>query len=99
MYCIGKEFYFLVLYNLWDLFVGYFCMCVYGYNYIVMLEFVFEELDVIGFIVDFKELNVLWDWIDDNLDYCYLNDVFDYLNVMIEWFCKVIYDWCKECWY
>lgn len=98
MYRIGKEFYFSASHHLTDLPEGHPCTRMHGHNYVVTLELASEELDATGFIVDFKELNVFRDWIDENLDHRHLNDVFDHPNVTTEWLCKTLYDWCKARW-
>ena len=99
MYRIGKEFYFSASHQLTDLPEGHPCTNLHGHNYVVTLELASDQLDEVGFIVDFKELDALKHWIDTTLDHRHLNDVFDHPNVTTEWLCKVIYDWCKERWH
>ncbi|WP_370227300.1 6-carboxytetrahydropterin synthase QueD [Cognatishimia sp.] len=98
MYRIGKEFYFSASHQLKGLPEGHPCTNLHGHNYIVTLELASADLDEVGFIVDFKELDALKHWIDTTLDHKHLNDVFEVDNVSTEWLCKVIYDWCKERW-
>lgn len=75
MYRIVKEFSFSVLYCLFGLVMDYFCGCIYGYNYVIIVELVVVMLNVQGFVCEYVELWLLRDYLDDQLDYWYLNDV------------------------
>ncbi len=98
MYRIAKDFHFSASHELKGLPEGHPCARLHGHNYLVTVELASETLDEIGFIVDYKELNALKDWIDNTLDHRHLNDVFDHDRITTEWLCKVIYDWCKARW-
>jgi 6-pyruvoyltetrahydropterin/6-carboxytetrahydropterin synthase len=51
------------------------CARMHGHNYQVRVELTSEELDNVGFVVDYGELAPVKSWIDDNLDHRHLNDV------------------------
>ena len=62
------------------------------------VELAAEELDENGFIVDYRELKPLKEWIDNALDHRHLNEVFGHDMVTSERLAKEIYDFCKAHW-
>ena len=75
MYTISKEFHFSAAHVLDHLPDGHPCARLHGHNYIVVVELEGTDLNDDDFIVDYGELSVLKDWIDEHLDHKNLNDV------------------------
>ena len=53
-----------------------------------------DELDERGFVVDFKELDLVKDWVDATLDHRHLNDVMEG-QPSAEAIARLICDWCR----
>jgi 6-pyruvoyltetrahydropterin/6-carboxytetrahydropterin synthase len=97
MFRICKEFHFSASHNIETLPEGHQCRRVHGHNYVVMLELAGETVDEHGFLIDFRELNQLRDYIDENLDHRHLNDVLDF-SPSTENLAYHFYTWCKARW-
>lgn len=96
MYRIWKEFKFSASHQLDGLPAEHQCSRLHGHNYVIELELESERLDSVGFIVDFGELKVFKNWIDNLLDHRHLNDVLLF-NPTAENMAKFIFDqWVKE---
>lgn len=78
MYSISKEFHFSASHKLEGLPDDHQCARLHGHNYIVKIEIKNSELDDVGFILDFGDLSVVKDYIDEQLDHRHLNDVLDF---------------------
>jgi len=76
MYKISKQFSFSASHILEGLPADHPCTRLHGHNYIVTVHLKSETLDDKGFVKDYRELNVIKDYIDKHLDHRHLNDVF-----------------------
>ena len=77
MYTITKEFHFSASHILHGLSDNHPCSRLHGHNYILKVELKAINLEKsTGFVKDYRELDVIKNWIDDNLDHRHLNDVF-----------------------
>lgn len=74
MFTISKRFEFSASHQLNGLPADHPCSRLHGHNYAVEIELE-GTLDVVGFVVDYRELDVVKRWIDDTLDHRHLNDV------------------------
>ncbi len=77
MYKISKQFSFSASHILEGLPEDHPCTRLHGHNYIITIHLKSETLDDKGFVKDYRELNVIKDYIDNNLDHRHLNDIFD----------------------
>ena len=75
MYSIRKEFSFCASHFLRDLKEGHPCTRLHGHNYKVILHFASSKLNKNGFVIDYRDLDVVKDWIDKTFDHRNLNDV------------------------
>lgn len=75
MYTISKEFHFSSSHILYGLEDGHPCGRMHGHNYVVVVELKSTELNDVGFVKDYRQLDPIKKWIDDNLDHLHLNDV------------------------
>lgn len=98
MYRITKEFHFSASHQLCGLPEDHPCARLHGHNYIAEVELSGEELDANGFVVDYRELAPLKQWIDEALDHRHLNEVFGHDKVTSEFLAKTVYDFCKAHW-
>ena len=71
------------------------CSRLHGHNYEIEVLAAAAELDERGFVVDFKELDLVKDWVDATLDHRHLNDVMEG-QPSAEAIAKLICDWCTE---
>lgn len=72
---ISKSFSFSASHIIDGLPEGHQCARLHGHNYEVVLELQAEELNSVGFVVDYGELAPFKHFIDENLDHRHLNDV------------------------
>ena len=70
----------------------------HGHNYIAEVELSAPDLDEQGFVVDYRALDPLKRYIDDELDHRHLNEVFGHDAVTSEVLAKTIYDWAHARW-
>ena len=75
MYNISKEFAFSASHQLLGLPIGHPCSNIHGHNYVVTMELSACRLNEIGFVLDYKNLDMVKDYIDHHLDHKHLNDV------------------------
>lgn len=78
MFKITKEFHFSASHQLADLPDNHPCTRLHGHNYVIKVELKNAVLNHIGFVVDYREMDIIKKWIDDNLDHKHLNNVFDF---------------------
>jgi len=78
MYTISKEFHFSASHQLFGLPVDHPCTRLHGHNYIVIVELTSVNLSKIGFVKDYRELEPIKKFIDENLDHRHLNDVLQF---------------------
>lgn len=76
MYTISKEFHVCCSHQLEGLPPGHPCSRHHGHNYIITVELEANELDEVGFVVDYGVVTKSFGaYLDDNLDHRHLNDV------------------------
>ena len=75
MYKISKQFTFSASHILDQLFDGHPCARMHGHNYIVTIHIRSEKLNEYGFVKDYRELDFIKEFIDNNLDHRHLNDI------------------------
>ncbi len=98
MYRIAKRFHFSASHILKGLADGHPCGRLHGHNYIVEVELRSETLNKTGFVRDYRELEALKAYIDDEIDHRHLNDIFGDNGTTAEHIAKHFYDWCKSQW-
>lgn len=94
-YSISKDFTFSAGHYLFGLPEGHPCANPHGHNYIVRIIIGTNELNDIGFVIDYGELRWFCDVID-KLDHTMLNDVVPFnptAEQLAEYFCKIIFTW------
>lgn len=92
---ISKEFHFSAAHQLYDLPEDHPCSRLHGHNYIIKI-FLKGEINKIGFVQDYKDLDIVKNYIDNVLDHRNLNDVFPAHNTTVENMCKVLFDFFKQ---
>lgn len=97
MYTISKEFHFSAAHQLNGLPDNHQCSRLHGHNYIVVVELQCNQLNDVGFVVDYGNLSPLKTYIDNILDHRNLNDVLPF-QTSAENLAKHFYEFCKEHW-
>jgi 6-pyruvoyltetrahydropterin/6-carboxytetrahydropterin synthase len=77
MYTITKEFHFSASHCLNHLPKEHPCSRTHGHNYIVIVEIQNDMKDDYDFVIDYRKLDPIKDYIDNHLDHQHLNDVLD----------------------
>lgn len=95
MYKISKQFSFSASHILEGLRSDHPCSRLHGHNYIVTIHLKTEQLNQVGFVKDYRELDNVKRYIDDNLDHRHLNDIFSF-NPTAENMAKYLYDLFKK---
>jgi 6-pyruvoyltetrahydropterin/6-carboxytetrahydropterin synthase len=95
MYRISKRFAFSASHVLHGLGDDHPCSRLHGHNYEVEVIVEADDLDVRGFVVDFRELDPVKAWIDATLDHRHLNDVLDG-QPSAEAIARCVHDWCAS---
>lgn len=95
MFKISKEFHFSASHVLKDLPTDHPCSRLHGHNYVIIAEFRSSHLDHVGFVVDYRKLQPIKDFIDDHLDHYHLNDVVKF-NPTAENLAVFLFDIFKE---
>jgi 6-pyruvoyltetrahydropterin/6-carboxytetrahydropterin synthase len=75
MYTIAKEFHFSASHVLSGLQEDHPCGRLHGHNYVIRVHLKSDSLDEVGFITDYRELDAIKKYIDNQLDHRHLNDV------------------------
>lgn len=78
MYTIRKEFHFSASHQLIGLHENHPCTRLHGHNYKVTLEFQSTKLNHVGFVIDYRDLQSVKQYLDDTFDHKHLNDVCPY---------------------
>ncbi len=91
MYKISKQFSFSASHILEGLPEGHPCARLHGHNYLVTIHLKSKGLDDAGFVKDYRELDVIKDFISENLDHRHLNDVFEF-NPSAENIARYLFD-------
>jgi 6-pyruvoyltetrahydropterin/6-carboxytetrahydropterin synthase len=95
MYKISKQFAFSASHILEGLPHDHPCTRLHGHNYVVTVHLKAKELNDVGFVKDYRDLDAVKRYIDDNLDHRHLNDVFQF-NPTAENMAKYLYDLFKK---
>jgi 6-pyruvoyltetrahydropterin/6-carboxytetrahydropterin synthase len=98
MYRIAKKYHFSASHILKGLPDSHPCSRMHGHNYEVEVELQSETLNKTGFVRDYRELDALKEYIDENIDHRHLNDIFGDDGTAAEQLAKHFYDWCKAHW-
>ncbi len=75
MFTISKQFHFSASHIIEGVPEGHPCGRLHGHNYIVEIVLQSDNLDEIGFVVDYNDLKPFKEIIDNELDHRHLNDV------------------------
>ena len=94
MFTVSKRFSFSASHVLHGLGDDHPCSRLHGHNYEIEVIAAAPELDERGFVVDFRELDLVKDWVDATLDHRHLNDVMAG-QPSAEAIAKLICDWCR----
>ena len=78
MYSIQKEFSFSAAHFLRGLPPTHPCARMHGHNYTVRIEIQTQEVDEVGFVLDYRELDGFKDVVDTAFDHQCINDVVDF---------------------
>lgn len=78
MFKIKKEFSFSASHQLQGLPDDHPCSRLHGHNYKVIVELKSENTDETGFVIDYRELDLIKEFIDRELDHRHLNKVFEF---------------------
>lgn len=95
MWTITKSFHFSASHQLRNLPEEHQCARLHGHNYLVTLELASDQLDEVGFVVDYGALKSFKTFIDDTLDHRHLNDVLVF-NPTSENMAKWLFDLFKD---
>lgn len=93
-FTVSKRFSFSASHVLFGLGDDHPCSRLHGHNYEIEVIAAAAELDERGFVVDFKELDLVKDWVDSTLDHRHLNDVMEG-QPSAEAIAKLICDWAR----
>lgn len=96
MYEISKEFEFEASHVLTKVPKGHKCgrMPSHGHSYKVVVVIRSGELDKMGFVTDFGNLDFVKKYISDNLDHRFLNEVFDF-ETTAEYIARFFFEFVK----
>jgi 6-pyruvoyltetrahydropterin/6-carboxytetrahydropterin synthase len=95
MYKINKQFAFSASHILEGLPCEHPCARLHGHNYVVTFHLRSRELNEVGFVIDYRSLDFVKEYIDARLDHRHLNDVFDF-NPSAENIAKHLFELFKE---
>jgi len=94
MYTISKEFYFSASHKLHKLPESHPCGRIHGHNYVVIVHLKSKELDDEGFVKDYRELQLIKEYIDKEWDHRHLNSLL--LHPTAENIAELFYNVCKN---
>ena len=92
MFTISKSFDFSASHQLRGLPPEHPCSRLHGHNYTVTFYFAAEDVDTIGFVVDYRSLDVVKKWLDDVFDHKHINDVLPTMNPTAENLARYMYE-------
>lgn len=98
MYRIAKSYHFSASHILPLLPGDHPCARLHGHNYVVEVELQAANLNDVGFVRDYRELDALKVYIDAEIDHRHLNDLFGDNGTTAEHLARHFYDWCKRRW-
>jgi 6-pyruvoyltetrahydropterin/6-carboxytetrahydropterin synthase len=78
MFTISKEFTFEAAHHLEGLPTDHPCTRPHGHSYTVIVTLRAERLNSVGFVRDYRSLDIIKTWIDRTLDHQDLNEVFSF---------------------
>lgn len=93
MWTISKEFHFSASHMLKGLEEGHPCGNLHGHNYVLRLILVGKPNED-GFVLDYRKLAFVKEFVDSKLDHKHLNDVFEF-QTSVENMSKYLYDLFK----
>ncbi len=76
MFRINKQFSFSASHILDRLGKDHPCARLHGHNYLVIVYLQSENLNENGFVLDYRDLNIVKEYLDEHLDHRHLNDIF-----------------------
>lgn len=91
MTTISKEFHFCAAHLLLGLPETHPCSRLHGHNYVLRI-FLRGEPDANGFVQDYRELDKIKNYVKNELDHQFLNDIFPNLNTTVENLSRAIFD-------
>ena len=91
MYKISKQFSFSASHILEGLPQEHPCSRLHGHNYVITVHLKSKELNQVGFIKDYRELDSVKKYIDEKRDHRHLNDVLSF-NPTAENIARYLYD-------
>jgi 6-pyruvoyltetrahydropterin/6-carboxytetrahydropterin synthase len=92
MNTISKEFHFSASHVLNGLEENHPCGVLHGHNYVVRV-FLQGEPDESGFVVDYRKLQPIKEYIDTFLDHKHLNDVYPFQTTVENMTCHLFHLW------
>lgn len=95
MYKISKEFSFSASHILEGLPSDHPCARLHGHNYVVTVHLKGKKLNEVGFIKDYRDLSIVKNYIDNELDHRHLNDLLPF-NPTAENLAKHLFDIFKQ---
>ncbi|MDR3326715.1 MAG: 6-carboxytetrahydropterin synthase QueD [Prevotellaceae bacterium] len=93
-YQISKIFNFSASHILNGLVADHPCSRLHGHNYAVRFWFAADVLNYAGFVIDYRDLDTIKNYINNSLDHRHLNDIFEF-NPTSENIAKFLYDTFK----
>ena len=91
MFIISKEFHFEASHRLEGLPLGHPCGRLHGHSYRVIFTLKRTTIDEVGFVVDYRALDFIKQWINNNLDHQDLNAQLQF-NPTAERIAQFLYD-------
>jgi len=102
MFTIAKQFGFSASHSLPNLQPGHPCRRTHGHNYVVTIELQSTNLNADEFVVDFRDLSPLADFIAKWFEHKHLNDAIGHLGWGIQPTCEALayhlFRWCHDRW-
>lgn len=95
MHTIKKEFHFSSAHQLNGLPDSHPCSRLHGHNYILTL-YLKGELNDVGFVEDYRDLDDVKKYVDEVLDHRNLNDIFPMHNTTVENMTKILFEFFQQ---
>jgi 6-pyruvoyltetrahydropterin/6-carboxytetrahydropterin synthase len=97
---MSKQFRFEAAHSLPQLPDGHKCKRTHGHSYVVEIVLSHQSLDDRGFMagIDYADLNLLRDMLDQDFDHRNLDDVLGAENTTSERIARFLFGWCKAQW-
>ena len=94
-YSVSKEFSFSAAHQLKGLPLSHPCSRLHGHNYTVSVEIIATAPDDVGFVIDYRDLDVVKAYLDEKFDHRCLNDQMD-VNPTAENLAKWIHNFIAQ---